>query len=113
VTASTQSVYSDDQIRLAELAKALAHPGRLQILQILAQRDSCICGEIVEVMPLAQATVSQHLRELKRAGLIRGQIDGPRTCYCLDKENIDRARESFGRLLQGINCCETIGDIDG
>ena len=97
--------YSEEIIRLADLGKALAHPARLQILQILAGCDTCICGDIVDRMPLAQATVSQHLRELKRVGLIRGEIEGPRTCYCLDKENIDRARAGFGQLFAGINCC--------
>ena len=97
--------YSEELVRLADLSKALGHPARLQILQILAGCDACICGDIVDRMPLAQATVSQHLKELKRVGLIRGEIEGPRTCYCLDKENIDRARTGFGQLFTGINCC--------
>ena len=97
--------YPEELLQLAGLAKALAHPGRLRILQILADCDNCICGDIVDRMPLAQATVSQHLKELKRVGLIRGEIEGPRTCYCLDKENINRAREGFGKLFKGIACC--------
>ena len=69
---------------LAATCKALSHPARLAILRMLAGRGSCICGEIVDVMPLSQATVSQHLKILKDAGLIAGEIDGPRTCYCIN-----------------------------
>ena len=69
---------------LARLARALGHPARVVILRILAQRESCVCGELVEALPLAQSTVSQHLKVLKEAGLIRGEVDGPRICYCID-----------------------------
>jgi DNA-binding transcriptional ArsR family regulator len=78
--------------RLAEQLKALAHPARLAILEVLAARGTCICGEIVEVLPLAQATVSQHLKVLKEAGLLRGRIDGPRSCYCLDQDALTAVR---------------------
>lgn len=101
----TEFEYPDDLLQLAEIAKALAHPGRLRILQILAEGKTCICGQIVQAMPLAQATVSQHLKELKRVGLIRGQVEGPKTCYCLDQKKIDEARRAFTRLFQGIDCC--------
>ena len=104
-TENTPTGYTDELISLAELAKALSHPGRLRILQILSECDTCICGDIVDRMPLAQATVSQHLKELKSVGLIRGEIEGPRTCYCLDTEMINRARDGFGKLFQGIACC--------
>lgn len=70
--------------RVAELAKALAHPARVAILRLLASRRSCVCGDIVDELPLSQSTVSQHLKELKSAGLIKGEIDGPRICYCID-----------------------------
>lgn len=73
---------------LAEQAKALAHPARLAIIEILAARDTCICGEIVDVLPLAQSTVSQHLKVLQRAGLIEGTVDGPRSCYCLNRDAV-------------------------
>ncbi|MEZ4433729.1 MAG: metalloregulator ArsR/SmtB family transcription factor [bacterium] len=69
---------------LARLAKALAHPARVAIIRLLIRRQSCICGEIVDQPPLAQSTVSQHLKQLKDAGLIRGEIDGPRVCYCVE-----------------------------
>ncbi|MCA9619482.1 MAG: winged helix-turn-helix transcriptional regulator [Myxococcales bacterium] len=69
---------------LARLAKALGHPARVAILRLLMRRASCVCGEIVDELPLAQSTVSQHLKQLKEAGLIRGEIDGPRVCYCVE-----------------------------
>jgi len=69
---------------MAMLAKALAHPVRIQILEILKSKNTCICGELVDELPVAQATVSQHLKVLKNAGLIRGTISGPATCYCID-----------------------------
>ena len=69
---------------LAAFAKAMSHPARIAILKELAKRDSCICGEIVEVLPLAQSTVSQHLKELLQAGLISGSVDGVKSCYCIN-----------------------------
>jgi ArsR family transcriptional regulator len=87
---------------LAELARALqalGHPARLRILTELAGRDSCVCGEIVRIMPLAQATVSQHLKVLKEAGLIRGTIDGRRSCYCIDRPAVARLRRRLDALL--------------
>ncbi len=73
---------------LANLCKALGHPARLRILQILLERGTCICGEIVEIMPLSQSTVSEHLRILKQAGWVKGEIEGPRVCYCVDPERL-------------------------
>ncbi len=70
--------------QLARLAKAIAHPTRVAILRLLVRREGCIVGDIVGELPLAQSTVSQHLKQLKRAGLIRGEVDGPRTCYCVE-----------------------------
>jgi ArsR family transcriptional regulator, arsenate/arsenite/antimonite-responsive transcriptional repressor len=94
---------SDDE-RLAEQLKALAHPARLAILEVLAARGTCVCGEIVEVLPLAQATVSQHLKVLKEAGLLCGRIDGPRSCYCLDPAALAAVRRlidtRLGRLAR-------------
>lgn len=97
-----------DQAEFESLAagfKALAHPARLAILQTLARRGSCICGEIVEVMPLAQATVSQHLKVLKDAGLIRGEIDGQKSCYCIDTASLGGLREQFTRLFGALETC--------
>jgi len=78
---------------LAALAKALGHPARVQIVRFLLSRDSCMCGDIVEHLPLAQSTVSQHLKMLKEAGLIRGAIDGPRVCYCVEPKALKRLKE--------------------
>jgi ArsR family transcriptional regulator len=88
--------------RLAAQLKALAHPARLRILEVLAAERSCVCGRIVEVMPLAQATVSQHLKVLREAGLVQGRIDGPRSCYCLDAEALARLRRSLDHRLAAL-----------
>ncbi len=96
---------------LAAFAKALAHPARIAILKLLAQKNACICGEIVDVLPLSQSTVSQHLKELKNAGLIDGSIDGPRSCYCINWMAFEKFMGEFSFLfnkLKGQNkkaCC--------
>lgn len=84
---------------LACLCKALAHPARIKILKQLLHEDRCICGRIVEVLPLAQSTVSQHLKILKQAGLVQGEVAGPRTCYCVDKERLLLFANSLGLLV--------------
>ncbi|MCS6970542.1 MAG: metalloregulator ArsR/SmtB family transcription factor [Planctomycetota bacterium] len=83
---------------LAQLAKALAHPARVRIVRFLAERRECFCGDIVDALPLAQSTVSQHLKILKKAGLVQGEIDGPRTCYCLNRSALDRLKLLVSRL---------------
>lgn len=83
---------------LALLAKALGHPARVQILRILVRRNACICGELVGELPLAQSTVSQHLKTLKEAGLIRGEVDGPRVCYCIEPRALRRLKALVGGL---------------
>ena len=83
---------------LASLAKALGHPARVKILRILARKNACICGDIVDELPLAQSTVSQHLKMLKEAGLVRGDVDGPRVCYCLEPRALRRLRALVGGL---------------
>ena len=83
----------DSGAELASLAKALGHPARVQIVRYLLSRDSCMCGDIVEHLPLAQSTVSQHLKMLKESGLIRGTIDGPRVCYCVEPKVLERFKE--------------------
>ena len=91
---------------LASACKALSHPARLAILQTLAHRGTCICGEIVDVMPLSQATVSQHLKILKNANLITGETEGQRSCYCINTEAMGELREKFGLLFGSLeNCC--------
>jgi DNA-binding transcriptional ArsR family regulator len=100
--------FHDDYIRIADFAKALSHPARIAILHRLALSDTCICGEIVEVMPLSQSTVSQHLKELKKAGLIKGKIDGNRSCYCIDRDKLNEFEKSFISLIDSIlpDCCK-------
>ncbi len=83
---------------LAGLCKALAHPVRVRILKLLIERRSCVCGEIVEVLPLAQSTVSEHLRILKQSGLIQGEVEGPRVCYCVNGLVLDQ----FRQLIQDL-----------
>ncbi len=106
------SAFSDTDCHLADALKALAHPARLTIVRLLADRDECVCGEIVDDLPLAQSTVSQHLKALKEAGLVRGTVEGRRTCYCLDPEAMAALKEAIDGLFDGLslsapndNCC--------
>ena len=87
-----------DADALAEMCKALGHPSRIRIVEHLKSIDRCVCGEIVQILPLAQSTVSQHLKVLKDAGIVRGEVEGPRTCYCLDKEMLRRFKASVNSL---------------
>jgi ArsR family transcriptional regulator len=89
-------------IRAAGLAKAMAHPVRIRILEILAGDRGCVCGGLVGLLPLAQSTVSQHLKELREAGLIKGEIDGPRTCYCLDPRAVAEAGRVFADVFRRL-----------
>lgn len=86
------------------IAKALASPIRLDILTALSERGTCVCGEVVEVVGLAQSTVSQHLKVLKEAGLVSGQVEGTRTCYCVDREGLAAAHDTLGSLLTSFAC---------
>ncbi|MFC1859589.1 ArsR/SmtB family transcription factor [Thermodesulfobacteriota bacterium] len=87
-----------DTETFAKLCKALGHPARIQIVTYLKMANQCICGEIVELLPLAQSTVSQHLKSLKQAGLILGEVEGSRTCYCLNKTMLERFKKAAARL---------------
>jgi len=91
---------SDDDF--AAMAKALGHPARVAIVRHLAAEGRCVCGRIVEIMPLAQSTVSQHLKVLKEAGLLLGEVEGPRICYCLDRERLAR----FAACAAGLDATE-------
>jgi ArsR family transcriptional regulator len=93
-----------DSARLARMLKALGNPVRFRIMQTLAERQTCITQEIVDSTPLAQSTVSQHLKVLREAGLIRGEVEGPATCYCLDPQGIRWLKEQIEGWLPG--CCE-------
>lgn len=104
INKSTSFSASDQQ--LAAWAKALAHPARVAILRTLAEKRSCICGEIVEVMPLSQATVSQHLKALKAAGLVEGEVEGVKSCYCINSTELQRLRDTLGQFFQQLkDCC--------
>ena len=109
-TAKTEEFTQAEQ-DLAAFAKALAHPARIAILKILAVQNECICGKIVDVLPLAQSTVSQHLKELKNAGLIKGTIDGPKSCYCINWEAFEKINGEFNFLFASLktqnakSCC--------
>ena len=83
---------------LARLAKALGHPARVAILRHLLRHGGCICGDLVELVPLAQSTVSQHLKVLREAGLLQGEIDGPRVCYCANRDTVWRLQQLIGDL---------------
>lgn len=100
--------FTKAQNDLALLAKALGHPARIAILQFLIKTKSCVCGDIVDELPLSQSTVSQHLSELKKAGLIKGDIDGPTVCYCIDEKAWNKMKKVIGDLFESYKdtmCC--------
>lgn len=108
--ASKTELYTAEQTELAALAKALAHPARIAILQELLQKKSCQCGELVLIIGLAQPTISQHLKELKYAGLIKGSVEGARICYCIDAANWNKQAVLLNSLFQPLpevesSCC--------
>ena len=86
------------EAELATLTKALGHPARVRILKVLVERNACVCGELVGALDLAQSTVSQHLKVLKEAGLVQGEVDGPRVCYCIDAKTLRRLKALVGAL---------------
>ena len=94
-----KEAFGKKEQELAEFAKAMSHPARIAILNVLAQRNECICGDIVDVLPLAQSTVSQHLKELKQAGLIEGTVDGPRSCYCINWKAFEKFTNDMSELF--------------
>ncbi|HUR12186.1 MAG TPA: metalloregulator ArsR/SmtB family transcription factor [Flavitalea sp.] len=106
---SKTSDYSLKDNRLAKYAKALAHPARVAILKLLAQKQTCICGDLVDELPLSQSTVSQHLKELKDAGLIQGEIEGVKVCYCIDEKEWKSAQHLLNQFFEGLKnsrtCC--------
>ncbi len=105
MSASKKEEFSREDIWLADVAKALSHPARIKILKILTNMSSCMVGNIVDQLPLAQATVSQHLKELKRVGLIDGEIDGLRVCYCVNNKNLIKAKAALDKMFNKIGCC--------
>lgn len=108
--ASKVAEYSKQELALSKYAKALAHPARIAILNLLIDKQTCICGDIVEELPLSQSTVSQHLKELKAAGLIKGEIEGVSVCYCIDEKEWNKAKKLISNLFEkpvrsDSDCC--------
>lgn len=102
-------MFTDQQNQIATTAKALGHPARIAIIEYLLSVDTCICGDIVNNLPLAQATVSQHLKELKNAGFIHGNIEGNSICYCLDESVFNTLKIYFSNIITKVTeqkCCE-------
>lgn len=100
--------FTDKQNEVALLTKALGHPARIAIIEYLIRVDTCICGDIVNELPLAQPTVSQHLKELKNAGLIKGSIEGNAICYCINEKSIEKLINYFSKItieLKRKSCC--------
>lgn len=93
-------IFSDDQMRAARYAKAMGHPVRMYILELLSKQSCCYSGDLSEVLPIAKSTLSQHLKELKSAGLIQGEIEAPKIKYCLNQKNWNEAKVLFSGLLQ-------------
>ena len=91
--------FSIRQVRVAALFKALGHPARIAILEFLLEKQSCHCGGLVEELPLAQATISQHLKELKKVGLVKGVLEGPKTCYCINTDVWNEAKGLLASLF--------------
>lgn len=103
-------IFSDSQNAIAKFAKAFAHPARVSILQHLFKIDSCVCGDLVNEIGLAQPTISQHLKELKHLGLIKGSVEGTSVCYCIDKENWTEMKKLMTNFLDqdlsnSADCC--------
>jgi ArsR family transcriptional regulator len=105
--ASKTASFSVEQNELATLFKALSHPARIAIVDYLLKVDSCICGDIVNELPLAQPTISQHLKELKNANIIQGTIEGTAICYCINADTMAKIESHFGMIRQKLKnkCC--------
>lgn len=107
--ASKTTLFTKQQNDIANMAKAIAHPARIAILQYLVKKNACICGDLVDELGLAQATTSQHLKELKNAGIIQGTIEGTSVCYCINPKVWKQYRELFNGFFKEVvmadNCC--------
>jgi DNA-binding transcriptional ArsR family regulator len=106
--ATKTDFFTDEQNRIATIAKALGHPARIAIIEYLLKVNECICGDIVNELPLAQPTVSQHLKELKNAGLIKGNIEGNSICYCIDENAFEVLNAFFSKVISTVKkqkCC--------
>lgn len=99
--------FSEEQNQLALYAKAFAHPARVAIIQQIIKNKTCIVGTLTNALPLSQSTISQHLKELRNTGIIKGEIEGPSICYCINRENWDTIKKMLGKFFSEIdqNCC--------
>ena len=101
--------YTQQEMSIAKYAKAFSHPARVAILNLLLKKQACVCGDIVDEVPLSQSTVSQHLKELKEVGLIKGDIEGASVCYCIDEQAWNTAKKQLNQLFDNVNvsskCC--------
>ena len=107
---SKNHAFAEEENTIAKYAKAISHPARVLILNMLIKKQACVCGDIVDELPLSQSTVSQHLKELKAAGLIKGEIEGTSVCYCIDAAEWEKAKTALNNLLErpaltDFNCC--------
>ena len=102
---SKKEEFNRNDIWLADVAKALSHPARIKILKILTGMNACMCGDIVELLPLSQSTVSQHLKELKRVVLITGEIEGLKVCYCINNANLQKEKSEINKLFNQVCKC--------
>lgn len=106
---SKTEIFTEEQNQMAAMAKALGHPARIAILQYLMKQQACVCGDIVGELGLAQATVSQHLKELKKLGIIQGEVEGTSVCYCINQKNWTKFEEAFSLFFKqpacGPECC--------
>ena len=96
--------FTNEQNRLADLFRAVAHPARIAILEYLLKVEGCVCGDIVHVIPLSQSTVSQHLNELKKVGLIKGEVEGVRVCYCIDQKVWTEVKTMLDGFMAKAKC---------
>ena len=108
--ASKNHAFAEEENAIAKYAKAISHPARVLILNLLIKKQACVCGDIVDELPLSQSTVSQHLKELKAAGLIKGEIEGTSVCYCIDTAEWEKAKNMLTKLfeqsaLPSLKCC--------
>ena len=105
--ATKTDIFSESQNETALMLKALGHPARVAILEYLLKVDGCICNDIVNVINLAQPTISQHLKELKNAGIIKGSVEGTAICYCIEKSALQKIASYFGNAIEKVNCKNT------
>lgn len=106
--ASKTDHFTEEQKQIAIVAKALGHPARIAIIEYLLKVNVCICNDIVDELPLAQSTISQHLKELKKAGLIKGEIEGNSICYCINEKTFNVLKEYFSKIVSTVTnqkCC--------